>query len=187
MLSCAAGHDSYPGHTCSRHRHGQRRCHGGRLPAGRKLRRCRRNGEVHLCHSGCQRGSVLLDAGGRHRQGRAEESERTSSRNVQKFCASINVKTLVSHMTNVCSGKYCWPTFARSLHHYNTANLKCNQVAMEMLFTGSPISAHDALLHGLVSKVVPEDRLEEETLAIARRVCQSSRPVVALGKATFYR
>lgn len=58
---------------------------------------------------------------------------------------------------------------------------------MEMLFTGSPISAHDALLHGLISKVVSEDRLEEETLAIARRVCQASRPVVALGKATFYR
>ena len=62
-----------------------------------------------------------------------------------------------------------------------------HQVAMEMLLTGTPISAHDALLHGLVSKVVPEERLEEETLAIARRVCQASRPVVALGKATFQR
>eukprot|EP00064_Thunnus_orientalis_P011295 superscaffoldBa00001619_g11325 len=61
------------------------------------------------------------------------------------------------------------------------------KVAMEMLFTGTPISAHDALLHGLVSKVVPEERLEEETLAIAQRVCQASRPVVALGKATFQR
>nr|XP_023998021.1 enoyl-CoA hydratase domain-containing protein 3, mitochondrial-like isoform X2 [Salvelinus alpinus] len=61
------------------------------------------------------------------------------------------------------------------------------KVAMEMLFTGSPISAQDALLHGLVSKVVPEERLEHETLAIARRVCQASRPVVALGKATFHR
>ncbi|XP_068611548.1 enoyl-CoA hydratase domain-containing protein 3, mitochondrial [Brachionichthys hirsutus] len=61
------------------------------------------------------------------------------------------------------------------------------KVAMEMLFTGSPISAHDALLHGLVSKVVPEGRLEEETLAIAQRVCRASRPVVALGKATFQR
>lgn len=58
---------------------------------------------------------------------------------------------------------------------------------MEMLFTGAPISAQDALLHGLVSKVVPEERLEEETLAIAKRVCQASRPVVALGKATFQR
>ncbi|KAI1888056.1 hypothetical protein AGOR_G00181120 [Albula goreensis] len=61
------------------------------------------------------------------------------------------------------------------------------KVAMEMLFTGAPISARDALLHGLVSKVVPEERLEEETMAIARQVCQASRPVVALGKATFYR
>ncbi|XP_041832913.1 enoyl-CoA hydratase domain-containing protein 3, mitochondrial [Melanotaenia boesemani] len=61
------------------------------------------------------------------------------------------------------------------------------KVAMEMLFTGAPISAHDALLHGLISKVVPEERLEEETLAIAQRVCQASRPVVALGKATFQR
>ncbi|KAJ3612026.1 hypothetical protein NHX12_020303 [Muraenolepis orangiensis] len=61
------------------------------------------------------------------------------------------------------------------------------KVAMEMLFTGTPISAQDALRHGLVSRVVPEDRLEEETLAIAQRVCQASRPVVALGKATFHR
>ncbi|XP_040885644.1 enoyl-CoA hydratase domain-containing protein 3, mitochondrial [Toxotes jaculatrix] len=61
------------------------------------------------------------------------------------------------------------------------------KVAMEMLFTGTPISARDALLHGLISKVVPEERLEEETLAIAQRVCQASRPVVALGKATFQR
>ncbi|CAL8328161.1 unnamed protein product [Boreogadus saida] len=61
------------------------------------------------------------------------------------------------------------------------------KVAMEMLFTGTPISARDALLHGLVSKVVPEERLEEETLAVAQRICQASQPVVALGKATFHR
>ncbi|XP_049330313.1 enoyl-CoA hydratase domain-containing protein 3, mitochondrial [Astyanax mexicanus] len=61
------------------------------------------------------------------------------------------------------------------------------KVAMEMLFTGRPITAHEALLHGLVSKVVSEAHLEEETLGIARRVCESSRPVVAMGKATFQR
>ncbi|KAM9311761.1 enoyl-CoA hydratase domain-containing protein 3, mitochondrial [Gastrophryne carolinensis] len=61
------------------------------------------------------------------------------------------------------------------------------KVALEMLFTGEPISAHDALLHGLVSKVVPEENLEAETLRIARKICQASRSVVALGKATFYR
>uniref|UniRef100_A0A8C4X9M2 Enoyl-CoA hydratase domain-containing protein 3, mitochondrial n=1 Tax=Erpetoichthys calabaricus TaxID=27687 RepID=A0A8C4X9M2_ERPCA len=54
-------------------------------------------------------------------------------------------------------------------------------------FTGAPISANDALLHGLVSKVVPEEKLEEETMKIVRMICKASRPVVALGKNTFYR
>ncbi len=58
---------------------------------------------------------------------------------------------------------------------------------MEMLLTGRPVSARDALLHGLVSKVVLEEQLEQETLAVARRVCESSRPVLALGKAVFHR
>ncbi|XP_069834840.1 enoyl-CoA hydratase domain-containing protein 3, mitochondrial [Dendropsophus ebraccatus] len=61
------------------------------------------------------------------------------------------------------------------------------KVALEMLFTGEPISAHDALLHGLVSKVVPEENLEVETMKIAHKICQASRTVVALGKATFYK
>ncbi|KAG8440027.1 hypothetical protein GDO86_005992 [Hymenochirus boettgeri] len=61
------------------------------------------------------------------------------------------------------------------------------KVALEMLFTGEPISAHDALLHGLVSKVVPEESLMKETKRIAQRICQTSHSVVALGKATFYR
>uniref|UniRef100_A0A8C2FJA5 Enoyl-CoA hydratase domain-containing protein 3, mitochondrial n=1 Tax=Cyprinus carpio TaxID=7962 RepID=A0A8C2FJA5_CYPCA len=66
-------------------------------------------------------------------------------------------------------------------------SVNCVQVAMLMLLTGRPVSAQDALLHGLVSKVVPEEQLEQETLAVARRVCESSRPVVALGKAVFHR
>ncbi|XP_075064735.1 enoyl-CoA hydratase domain-containing protein 3, mitochondrial isoform X2 [Mixophyes fleayi] len=61
------------------------------------------------------------------------------------------------------------------------------KVALEMLFTGEPISAQDAFMHGLVSKVVPEESLETETMKIACKICQASRPVVALGKATFYK
>ncbi|NP_001106357.1 enoyl-CoA hydratase domain-containing protein 3, mitochondrial precursor [Xenopus laevis] len=61
------------------------------------------------------------------------------------------------------------------------------KVALEMLFTGEPISAHDALLHGLVSKVVPEENLKSETNRIALKICQTSHSVVALGKSTFYR
>lgn len=55
-----------------------------------------------------------------------------------------------------------------------------------MLFTGEPLTAQEALLHGLVSRVVPESKLEEETLRIARKICDASRPVVKLGKAAFY-
>ncbi|XP_005095013.1 enoyl-CoA hydratase domain-containing protein 3, mitochondrial [Aplysia californica] len=60
------------------------------------------------------------------------------------------------------------------------------KVALDMLFTGHPISAQDALLHGLVSKVVPDDQVEEETMKIAERVCDTSQRVIALGKASFY-
>ncbi|KAG2459908.1 US6NL protein, partial [Polypterus senegalus] len=49
------------------------------------------------------------------------------------------------------------------------------KVALEMLFTGAPISANDALLHGLVSKVVPEEKLEEETMKIVKMICKAIR------------
>lgn len=61
------------------------------------------------------------------------------------------------------------------------------KVALEMLFTGEPISAQEALRHGLLSRVVPAAQLEEETLRVARKIASLSRPVLALGKATFYR
>lgn len=60
------------------------------------------------------------------------------------------------------------------------------KVAMDMLLTGHPISAHDALKHGLVSKVVPADKIEEEVGNLTRRICETSRSVTALGKKTFY-
>uniref|UniRef100_A0A5F9CDM5 Enoyl-CoA hydratase domain containing 3 n=1 Tax=Oryctolagus cuniculus TaxID=9986 RepID=A0A5F9CDM5_RABIT len=41
------------------------------------------------------------------------------------------------------------------------------KVALEMLFTGEPISAQEALLHGLLSKVVPEEQLEEKTRLVS--------------------
>jgi len=44
----------------------------------------------------------------------------------------------------------------------------------------------DALRYGLLSKVVPEDRLEEEVNSIAEKIASLSQPVVAMGKACFY-
>ena len=59
--------------------------------------------------------------------------------------------------------------------------------AMEMLLTGEPLSAREALEVGLVNRVVPAEELEEQTMALARTVASSSSSVVALGKAAFYR
>ncbi|NXQ24958.1 ECHD3 protein, partial [Alaudala cheleensis] len=78
------------------------------------------------------------------------------------------------------------PRKASFLSRYSSQLYK-KLVALEMLFTGEPLSAHEALMHGLVSKVVPEDKLEEETAKICQKICESSKSILALGKATFYR
>ncbi len=59
--------------------------------------------------------------------------------------------------------------------------------AMEMLLTGQPISAEEALSAGLVNRVVPADRLDEETLALAKKVASAPTSAVAIGKSAFYR
>ncbi|MBV8345810.1 MAG: enoyl-CoA hydratase, partial [Candidatus Eremiobacteraeota bacterium] len=59
--------------------------------------------------------------------------------------------------------------------------------AMEMLLTGDPIDAPTALAWGLVNRVVAPERLHAETLALARKIASSSRDIVAIGKAAFYK
>jgi len=44
----------------------------------------------------------------------------------------------------------------------------------------------EALKYGLLSKVVPEENLDEEVNAVAEKIASSSQPVVAMGKAGFY-
>jgi enoyl-CoA hydratase/carnithine racemase len=56
-----------------------------------------------------------------------------------------------------------------------------------MLLTGRPISAEEAERYGLVNKVVPPDRLAEETLSLAKHIAQASPLTLALGKKSFYR
>ncbi|HTO96257.1 MAG TPA: enoyl-CoA hydratase [Myxococcales bacterium] len=59
--------------------------------------------------------------------------------------------------------------------------------AMEMLLTGEPISAAEALEAGLVNRVVPAGELAAATRALAAKIASSSPYVVAIGKAAFYR
>ena len=58
--------------------------------------------------------------------------------------------------------------------------------ALEMLFTGEMINARTALEWGLVNRVVPADRLDDEVLELAGRIAQASGYVLALGKRAFY-
>ena len=53
----------------------------------------------------------------------------------------------------------------------------------EFLFTGDSMTAAQALEYGLVNRVVPNERLEEETLAYARRVAQVPVDLLSLHKA----
>lgn len=57
---------------------------------------------------------------------------------------------------------------------------------MEMLLTGEPISARDAEKYGLVNKVVPKAKLEEETQALVNKIMGYSGSVIGLGKRAFY-
>lgn len=60
------------------------------------------------------------------------------------------------------------------------------KAAMEMLLTGDGIDSTRALEIGLVNRVVPADRLREQTTALAREIASKSPLTLAIGKAAFY-
>jgi enoyl-CoA hydratase/carnithine racemase len=59
--------------------------------------------------------------------------------------------------------------------------------ALDMLFTGQAIDAAAALRDGLVSRVVPPEKLDEETLALARQIADQPPHQIATGKTMFHR
>jgi enoyl-CoA hydratase/carnithine racemase len=58
--------------------------------------------------------------------------------------------------------------------------------AMELLLTGEPVSAQVALGWGLVNRVVPADRLDDEVRRFADIILARSAAAVSLGKTAFY-
>ncbi|XP_020291352.1 enoyl-CoA hydratase domain-containing protein 3, mitochondrial isoform X3 [Pseudomyrmex gracilis] len=60
------------------------------------------------------------------------------------------------------------------------------KTAMYMLFTGFPISGREAYECGLVSKVVPNNKLDEETSRITNAINTKSRSVIHIGKMFLY-
>jgi enoyl-CoA hydratase/carnithine racemase len=59
--------------------------------------------------------------------------------------------------------------------------------AMQMLLTGDLISSKQALLYGLINRVVPRESLEIETMAIAEKISSNSNYAIRLGKEMFYK
>jgi enoyl-CoA hydratase/carnithine racemase len=57
---------------------------------------------------------------------------------------------------------------------------------LEMLFTGRLYTARQALDMGLVNLVVPDEKLGEETWALAQEIAQGSRVILGLSKQAFY-
>ncbi len=58
--------------------------------------------------------------------------------------------------------------------------------AMEMLLTGTPISARDAERFGLVNSVVPNEQLGESTMQLAKQIAHASHTTLVMGKGAYY-
>jgi enoyl-CoA hydratase/carnithine racemase len=58
--------------------------------------------------------------------------------------------------------------------------------AMEMLLLGEMLPAAQAADYGLINRVVAQDRLMEEAMALAGKIAEKSPATVAIGKAAFY-
>ena len=59
--------------------------------------------------------------------------------------------------------------------------------ALDMLFTGQTVDAATALRDGLVSRVAPPDKLDQETMALARHIADQPPGQIFSGKAMFHK
>jgi enoyl-CoA hydratase/carnithine racemase len=60
------------------------------------------------------------------------------------------------------------------------------KAAMEMLLTGRPVSAQQALAWGLINRAVPADQLDDAVKEFTDAITASSPLTVRLGKDAFY-
>lgn len=58
--------------------------------------------------------------------------------------------------------------------------------ALELLLTGDLIDAAEAERIGLINKVVPKEKLEEETMLLAKKLAEKSPIALQMGKRSFY-
>ena len=54
--------------------------------------------------------------------------------------------------------------------------------AMELCLTGDMMDANEAAARGLVSRIVPADKLVDEAVAVGAKIAKKSSPSVAMAK-----
>ena len=59
-------------------------------------------------------------------------------------------------------------------------------MALDLALTGRVLSAEEARVAGLITRVVPEKELESESASLANRLAESSQSAVGLTKRLFY-
>jgi len=60
------------------------------------------------------------------------------------------------------------------------------KIALDMLLSGRMLSAKEAEQYGLVSRVVPDEKLAEVTMELAQSIAQASPLTLSIGKKAFY-
>jgi enoyl-CoA hydratase len=76
-----------------------------------------------------------------------------------------------------------WPMMIQAVLHRNLPR----KVVLEMVMLGDRWSATQLQEHGLVNRVVPTERLDEETQGLAARLAEKSTAIMRLGRDSFYR
>ncbi len=89
------------------------------------------------------------------------------------------------------SAKIGEPRIARGMHVTTGATYLLPRLvgltkAVEMLMLGDPVDAEEALRIGLVTRVVDDARLDEETMALARRLASGPTRAIGILKAQVY-
>ena len=76
-----------------------------------------------------------------------------------------------------------WPMMIQAVLSRNLPR----KVLMEMVMLGDRWTATQLQQYGLVNRVVPPERLDEETASLARRLAEKSTAIMKLGRDSFYR
>jgi enoyl-CoA hydratase len=76
-----------------------------------------------------------------------------------------------------------WPMMIQAVLRSNLPR----KVVLEMMMLGDRWSATKLQQYGLVNRVVPAERLEDETQRLAARIAEKSTAIMQLGRDSFYR